>query len=183
MSDQNRSGDGASKVVLLVIGIVLVVLGLSLGGRVVAPNVFEPIAAAFRVVWRLWLPLLIIGAGVLIIIAANREHSPTAPRAGHLYRSRTDKMLGGVLGGLGAYLGIDPTWLRIGTVLVALGTGVVGMLIAYAIAAAVIPEEPLEVVQAAATVAPPPPVPPAPGAPEAPQSPEAPQPPAGSAGA
>lgn len=30
-----------------------------------------------------------------------------------LYRSRTDRMLGGVCGGLGGYLGIDPTFVRI----------------------------------------------------------------------
>lgn len=176
MSENHRPEDGASKAALLIIGIVLVVLGLGLGMRSIAPDVFRPIAAVFATVRMLWMPLLIIGAGVLVIVAANREHSATPARSGRLYRSRTDKMLGGVLGGLGAYLGVDPTWLRIGTVLVALGTGVVGMLIAYAIAAAVIPEEPLEISQQA-TVAPPPPVPPAPGGPDAPQ------PPSGSAGA
>ncbi|MBU0511547.1 MAG: PspC domain-containing protein [Chloroflexi bacterium] len=30
-----------------------------------------------------------------------------------VYRSRTDRMLGGVCGGLGDYLGIDPTFIRI----------------------------------------------------------------------
>ncbi|MCJ7701688.1 MAG: PspC domain-containing protein, partial [Anaerolineales bacterium] len=30
-----------------------------------------------------------------------------------LYRSTTDQMLGGVCGGLGNYLGIDPTFVRI----------------------------------------------------------------------
>jgi phage shock protein C len=30
-----------------------------------------------------------------------------------LYRSKTDRMLGGVCGGLGSYLGIDPTFIRI----------------------------------------------------------------------
>jgi phage shock protein C len=32
----------------------------------------------------------------------------------NLYRSETDKMLGGVCGGLGAYLRIDPTFVRPG---------------------------------------------------------------------
>lgn len=42
-----------------------------------------------------------------------------------LYRSRTDKMLGGVCGGLGAYLGIDSTLVRIFFVLLALpGAGI-----------------------------------------------------------
>jgi phage shock protein C len=43
---------------------------------------------------------------------------------GRLYRSRTDKMLGGVCGGLGRYLGIDSTLLRLFFVLLALGRGV-----------------------------------------------------------
>lgn len=57
-----------------------------------------------------------------------------------LYRSRTDKKLAGVCGGLAQYLGIDSTIVRL--ILLALvlcaGTGV----LAYVIAAIVIPEEP-----------------------------------------
>ena len=30
-----------------------------------------------------------------------------------LYRSRSDRMLGGVCGGVGSYLGVDPTFIRI----------------------------------------------------------------------
>ena len=45
-----------------------------------------------------------------------------------LYRSRTDSMIGGVCGGLGQYLGIDPIIVRLFFVLLALGDGV-GVLI------------------------------------------------------
>jgi len=45
-----------------------------------------------------------------------------------LYRSRTDKMIGGVCGGLGQYLGIDSTIVRLFFVLLAMGNGV-GVLI------------------------------------------------------
>jgi phage shock protein PspC (stress-responsive transcriptional regulator) len=41
-----------------------------------------------------------------------------------LYRSRTDQMVGGVCGGLGAYLGIDPTIVRLFFLLLLLGSGV-----------------------------------------------------------
>ncbi len=41
-----------------------------------------------------------------------------------LYRSRTDTVIGGVCGGLGQYLGIDPVLFRIIFVLLALGSGV-----------------------------------------------------------
>jgi phage shock protein C len=49
-----------------------------------------------------------------------------------LYRSRTDSMIGGVCGGLGQYLGIDPTIVRLFFVLLALGNGV-GVLIYLAL--------------------------------------------------
>ena len=37
-----------------------------------------------------------------------------------LYRSRTDKMIAGVCGGLGKYLGVDPTLIRLAFVLLLL---------------------------------------------------------------
>jgi phage shock protein PspC (stress-responsive transcriptional regulator) len=40
-----------------------------------------------------------------------------------LYRSPTDKMIGGVCGGLGAYLAIDPVLIRLFFVLLTLGGG------------------------------------------------------------
>ncbi len=41
-----------------------------------------------------------------------------------LYRSRTDAVIGGVCGGLGQYLGIDPVLVRLFFVLLALGSGI-----------------------------------------------------------
>ena len=57
-----------------------------------------------------------------------------------LYRNRTDKMIAGVCGGLGKYLAIDPTLIRLLFVLVVLlgGAGV----LAYLILMIVVPEEP-----------------------------------------
>lgn len=56
-----------------------------------------------------------------------------------LYKSRTDRMICGVCGGLAEYLNMDPTIVRIIMVLVGLSGG---GLIAYLIAAIVIPEKP-----------------------------------------
>jgi phage shock protein C len=57
-----------------------------------------------------------------------------------LVRSRSDSMIAGVCGGLGHYLGIDPIWVRIVFVLLALsGTGL-GVLI-YIVLWLVIPRE------------------------------------------
>ncbi len=58
-----------------------------------------------------------------------------------LYRSRTDRMISGVCGGLGKYLGIDPTLIRLVFVLLLL-FGVGSGLILYIILMFIVPEEP-----------------------------------------
>lgn len=60
------------------------------------------------------------------------------PPVRRLRRSRTDRVVGGVCGGLGKYLGVDPVLIRIAVVAVVLFGGV-GVL-AYIIAWVVIPE-------------------------------------------
>ena len=57
-----------------------------------------------------------------------------------LYRSRKNKMLCGVCGGLGEYLGIDPTVVRLLVVLLSLSCLGMGVII-YFVAAFIIPEE------------------------------------------
>ena len=58
-----------------------------------------------------------------------------------LTRSRTNRMLSGVCGGLAAYSGMDATLMRLLAVLVILATGVLPGLVGYIVAAIVIPEE------------------------------------------
>ena len=48
-----------------------------------------------------------------------------------LYRSQTDKMLGGVCGGLGLYLGIDSTLVRLFFVLLGLANGGIALLLYF----------------------------------------------------
>lgn len=57
-----------------------------------------------------------------------------------LYKSRTERKICGVCGGIAEYFGIDPTLVRLGWVLLALcgGCG----LIAYFIAAIIMPDQP-----------------------------------------
>jgi len=56
--------------------------------------------------------------------------------ARRLYRSRTDKMLGGVCGGLGELLDIDPTIIRVVFVLLTIwgGSGALVYLVVWLIA-------------------------------------------------
>ena len=58
-----------------------------------------------------------------------------------IYRSNKDRILGGVCGGLGAYLNLDPVLLRV-VWAIAFFFGGVGVL-AYIIAWILIPEEPI----------------------------------------
>ncbi|MEJ2599049.1 MAG: PspC domain-containing protein [Anaerolineales bacterium] len=62
-----------------------------------------------------------------------------------LYRSRKNRMLFGVCGGLGEYLNIDPTVIRLIFVLLFIPGG--PSLIAYLALALIVPEEPLEEIQ------------------------------------
>jgi phage shock protein PspC (stress-responsive transcriptional regulator) len=58
-----------------------------------------------------------------------------------LYRSKTDRKLAGICGGLGNYFNIDPTLVRVGFVVLALPGGLPGVL-PYLILWVIIPEEP-----------------------------------------
>ena len=60
------------------------------------------------------------------------------PNIKRLYRSRSNKMLAGVCGGVAEYLGVDPTVARLLAVVIP-GFGWV----AYIICAIIIPEEPV----------------------------------------
>ena len=62
-----------------------------------------------------------------------------------LYRSRTDKKVCGVCGGLAKYFNMDVSILRVVVVLLVLFAG--GGLLAYLICALVIPEEPDNVLE------------------------------------
>lgn len=55
-----------------------------------------------------------------------------------LYKSKTNRVLFGVCGGLGEYFNIDPTIFRLGMVLLVCGAG--SGLLAYIVAAIIMPE-------------------------------------------
>ena len=57
-----------------------------------------------------------------------------------LYRSRDSRMICGVCGGLAEYLNVDPTLVRLATVLSACMAG--SGILAYIIAAIIIPDQP-----------------------------------------
>lgn len=60
-----------------------------------------------------------------------------------LYRIREGKILCGVCGGIGEYFNIDPTLVRLGVVL--LSCAVFSGVLAYIIAAIIVPEKPIAI--------------------------------------
>lgn len=64
---------------------------------------------------------------------------PPEPPRRTLTRSRSDRMIAGVCGGLAAYLDVDAVWVRLGAAVLALVTSGAAVL-AYLVAAVIIPE-------------------------------------------
>jgi phage shock protein PspC (stress-responsive transcriptional regulator) len=59
-----------------------------------------------------------------------------------LYRSKTDRMIAGVVGGLADYFAIDSAVLRVFVILALFVTGVFPVLITYILAIFIVPEQP-----------------------------------------
>lgn len=83
---------------------------------------------------------------------SDTEQGVPRPGEQRLYRSRDDRVIGGVCGGLGEYLGIDPVFVRIAAVILAFAGG--AGLILYLVGLIAIPEEPPEGVARPATTEP-----------------------------
>ncbi len=60
-----------------------------------------------------------------------------------LYKSDSDRVFAGVIGGLGEYFDIDPVILRLGFLIIVIVTGVFPAIIAYIIGALIVPKKPI----------------------------------------
>lgn len=170
--------------------IALIVIGVwMLLGRIGGPW-WDVINGAFRFLMTIAWPLALIAGGVMLLIAGRKgTFGSVDVRGKRLYRSRTDRMVAGVLGGVASYLGMDSTWVRIAFVILTVLTSLPGILV-YIIAAIVLPEEPKATPEAPAwpttgtgtsesVQTPAPPTPPAPPSPRPnPPAPAVPAPPA-----
>lgn len=70
--------------------------------------------------------------------------TPEAPTRGQirrLHRSRTNRVFAGVCGGIAEYYGSDPTAVRLVALIIGLFTGGVPMVVAYIVAAIVVPDD------------------------------------------
>jgi len=60
-----------------------------------------------------------------------------------LYRSKKERKIAGICGGLGELFDIDPTLIRLGFVIIAFATGVLPLVLAYLVSWWIVPEEPV----------------------------------------
>ncbi len=131
-------------------GITLVAIGAwLLLERVLGPLMY-PLHAALHALGALVWPLALIAVGVAIIGRGRLVNG-----IGGVFRSRSERVVGGVLGGVATRLGVDSWIVRIAYVAFTLLTGVATGLVLYVAAMILLPEEPLT----ATSVPPAPPVP------------------------
>ena len=96
----------------------------------------DPLEKLLWVVVILFFPFL----GALLYLILGTRTRKMKKHKGKLLRTKRNKMLGGVCAGIGKYLGVDPTVIRLIWVLLSLASLGTGILI-YLIAWILIPEE------------------------------------------
>jgi phage shock protein C len=142
-------------------GVGLLVFGALLLAERIFGWLFFPLSRVLQVVGNVGWPLVLVGLGVLLIMRGRNGGWTTT---GKLFRSRTDRKIGGVLGGAAVYLRIDASLARLIYVLLTVLTGFWLGFFVYVIAMAVVPEEQFDYgTQGTPPAAPP--VPPAPSSP------------------
>lgn len=72
-----------------------------------------------------------------------KESCYTSRMEKKLTRSRSNRMIAGLMGGLGEFFGVDPVLLRLAYLIVTVFTGFVPGIVGYLLAILIVPEEPL----------------------------------------
>jgi len=126
----------------IILGAILVVVGFFLGAHNLGLVPWQ-LAETWRWFGRARSGVGVILLGIALIIWAQSGRHITLPRSGgKLTRSRSEKWVAGVLGGLAKYFGIDVTLLRLAFIALVVLFDVGGLIIAYIVMAIVVPLEP-----------------------------------------
>ncbi len=146
---------GSGRGVLFILGIFLIIIGFGL----LLENLGWPFWHFLRVGFGYLFPLLLIAAGIFLVITYMqrkrnglilevksedekiKDEAELGGAVKRLFRSRKNRMIFGVCGGLGEYLNTDPTVVRILWVILAISSLGVAVLL-YLIMAIIVPEEP-----------------------------------------
>lgn len=129
----------------LLFGLVFVVIGGILLLREIGMfHYFNLFDISLSTIWG----ILLIGIGIVLLFQARRSEEEGDQTAGkksdekkRIYRSRSDRMLAGVCGGIGTHFQVDPSFIRIGWVLATIFSGGLGILV-YILLIIIFPEEP-----------------------------------------
>jgi len=145
VSDENRpagKSDGSQSTGWVLLGIALIVVGVVLGAQQLGIVPWSLNRAwGFLVRARGGVGIVLIG--ILLIVWTQSGHRFTAPAHGtKLYRSREDKWLTGVLGGLAEYFSVDVTLLRLVFLALVVLFDVGALVAVYIVMAIVVPVEP-----------------------------------------
>ncbi|MCU7495500.1 MAG: PspC domain-containing protein [Ignavibacteria bacterium] len=84
------------------------------------------------------IPVILIGLGILLLVKHRDFLYKESPPSGKLYRSSSNRMIAGVCAGLGDYLNMDPTLIRIIWAILTFGSFGIGILI-YILFALLVP--------------------------------------------
>lgn len=154
--------------VAVIVGISLVLIGGWLLATKVLGPVFAPFEPLFNAVGYVLWPVVLIAIGALLIMR-GQSNATTVPQPGvrRVYRSRTSRVVTGLIAGVAEYLGASPNVLRIIFTVLTIMSGLWAGVAVYVIASLIVPEEPFGEPVAAPSV-PAQPVPPAPPVPVAP---------------
>lgn len=135
------SGDHDSTL-WLVLGAALIVAGIFFGARSLG-IVPWPVTIIFEGLIEARTGIGILLLGVALIVWARSDRRFTAPARGtKLFRSRDNKWVAGVLGGLSEYFDVDVTLLRLAFLALVFFFDVGVLVVAYIVMAVVVPQEP-----------------------------------------
>lgn len=156
MSNDNR-GDK----VLVMVGAGVIALGVWFILERILGDMLTPVRTVLAAARSLGWGLALVIAGIALIVYTKHPGFRAPAPGARLLRSRGDRIISGVFGGLGSYLSVDPTFLRLAFAAFTLLFGLWPGLVAYIAAIIIIPEGPRDTHAYAPPSPGPPPPPPA----------------------
>lgn len=140
MADPNKPHASS---VALVAGLLLIAIGLWNLIDIVVPDPLLGFAAsAVRTIWRIAWPCALVAAGGYLLWASKKGKLASLASGGRgpFRRSRADKRLFGICGGIAYYFGVDSTMVRIIAVILLFLVPPTAI-VAYLVVALLIPPE------------------------------------------
>lgn len=128
----NRSGN--NKVMAGICG--------AIGERCKVDPVIVRLIAIFLCIITGIVPLVVVYLLAWLIMPLQTKSEK--PNMKWFYRSKDDKMIAGVCGGLGEYFNIDPTKIRLGCVIAAIITAIIPFVFVYLCALIMVPKRPYD---------------------------------------